>query len=187
MAGGSLLSPPTWAAYRPSALDRLVDAIARLPGWPPLTYLGLGAAVVGLLHVIGVVDGSLRPGQLSAPLVSFGTWGPLVLAAKAFTSRTASRSVDSFTPAFQGSEADREALRFRLMRQRPLATWVTGVGFIALAAPGTFLSEEYIRTTGLFTSAAALAVEAPLLVFYLWLTGAAGCGIFHQLRTISEV
>lgn len=187
MTGGSVVRPRPWGAYRSSALDRLVDAVARLPGWPPFAYLGLGVAVVALLHGIAYADGSLPLGEVSPPLASFGTWGPLVLAAKAFTRRTASRSVDGFLPAFQGSDADLEALRFRLMSQPRLGTWLSGLGFIAFAAPATFLNEAYVQTTGLYTSTAALAVEAPLQGMYLWLTGAAGFGILHQLRTISEV
>lgn len=187
MTGGSLLRPPPWNPYRPSALDRLVDAVARLPGWPPLAYLGLGAVVVALLHAVAYADGSLPLGEVSLPLASFGSWGPLVLAAKAFTRRTASRSVDAFLPAFQGSDADLEALRFRLMSQPRLGTWLSGLGFIAFAAPATFLSEAYVQSTGLYTSTGAVVVQAPLQALFLWLTGAAGFGILHQLRTISEV
>ncbi|MEJ2665579.1 MAG: hypothetical protein P8Z81_00500 [Deinococcales bacterium] len=187
MAGRSTPGPVLLAGYRPSVLDRLVDAVARVPGWPPLVYLGLGAAVAALLHAIAVADGSVPLGAVSAPLIGFGTWGPLVLAAKAFTRRTASRSVDGFGPVFQGSEADRETLRLRLTSQPPAGTWLAGVAFVAFAVPATLLSEEYVRTTGLFTSTAALAVEAPLLLFYLWLTGAAGYGIVHQLRIVNSV
>ncbi len=170
--------------YRPSALDRLADAFARLPGWPPLTYAAVAAGLVALVHAVGVADGSLEPGALSAPLVSFATWGPLVLAAKAFTRRTASRSLDAFRPALVGDERDAEALRYRLTTQPPLGTWLAGLGFAAVAGPATYLSEHYAQTTGLFTSAAATAVQAPLLAAYLWITGAAGFGIVHQMAVI---
>lgn len=189
MAGGSALGSTTaaWAAYRPSALDRLVDAVARLPGRPPMAYLALGFGVVALLHAIRVADGSLEPGAVSAALVSFGTWGPLVLAAKAFMRRTARHSLDGFRPALRGDEGDCDAIRYRLMTQPALGTWLAGIGFIAFAAPATFLSGHYVRTTGLFTSSAATLVELPLLLFYLWVTGAAGYGIVHTLATVHGV
>ena len=189
MAGGPALrgSPASWAGYRPSALDRMVDAVARLPAWPPLVYLALGAVVVVALHAVRVIDGSLEPGTVSAALFSFGTWGPLVLAAKALIRRTARSSVDAFLPAFAGTAADAEAVRFRLMSQPALGTWLAGLGFIAFAAPSTFLSEHYVATTGLFTSPSARALELPLLLLYLWMTGAAGYGIVHQLATVHSV
>ncbi|MEJ2287746.1 MAG: hypothetical protein P8Y02_03705 [Deinococcales bacterium] len=189
MAGGSALGSTTasWAAYRPSALDRLVDAVARLPGWPPMAYLVLGAGGVVLLHAVRVVDGSLEAGAISAPLVSFGTWGPLVLAAKALMRRTARHSVDGFRPALRGDDRDCDAIRYRLMTQPLFGTWLGGLGFIGFAAPATFLSEHYVRTTGLFTSPAAVALQLPLLVFYLWVTGAAGYGIVHTLVTVHGV
>lgn len=189
MAPGSVSGsdPVAWASYRPSVLDRLVDAVGRLPVWPPFVYAALGALVVVALHVVRVLDGSLEPGAVSAALVSFGTWGPLVLAAKAVARRTARSSVDAFLPAFAGSPADAEAVRFRLMNQPSPGSWLVGLGFIAFAAPATFLSEHYILTTGLFTSPAARALELPLLLVSLWVTGAAGYGLVHQLATIYGV
>jgi len=179
--------PVAWASYRPSVLDQLVDALGRLPVWPPLVYAALGALVVVALHVVRVLDGSLEPGAVSAALFSFGTWGPLVLAAKALARRTARSSVDAFLPAFAGTPADAEAVRFRLMNQPALGSWLVGLGFIAFAAPATFLSEHYIVTTGLYTSPGARALELVLLLVDLWLTGAAGYGLVHQLATIHGV
>jgi len=184
-AGPALAEGETcWAPYRPSALDRLVEAMGRIPGLAPVAYLMVAGALVALLHGVGYLDGSLEPGTVSAPLVSFGTWAPLVLAAKALMRRAARHSVDGFRPAMRGDDGDCEALRVRLATQPPLGTWLTGLGFLVLAAPATALNGSYVQSTGLFTSPAAAAVELPLLVFSLWVTGAAGYGIVHQLATI---
>ena len=177
-------SPPP---FRRSGLDAVVDAIGRGPLWPPLAYALLAAALVGLVHLVAMIDGSLAWGALSMPLVGFAVWPAYVLAAKAYVRATARRAVDDLCPALTCDAVETERVRYRLTTQPWAASAAFGAAFVVVSLPSTFLDARYVATTGLFTSPVATAVHAAILLGSLWLTGAAGYGIVHVLRVIADV
>lgn len=176
-------SPP----FATSPLDRMVDALDRVPGPPAAAYLGLAAVIVLALHLAAAIDGTVPVGRVSPELVSFGLWGPLILAAKAFVRGAAGRAADAFARALDDDAEARERARYRLTRQPALGTWVAGAVVLGISAPSTFLNEHYVLSTGLFTSTGATVLHAPLIAANLWITGAAGFGVLHQLRVIRDL
>lgn len=173
--------------FRRSGLDVAVDVLGRAPLWPPLTHALLAAALVGLVHLVAMIDGSLTWGTLSLPLVGFAVWPAYVLAAKAFVRATAGRAVDDLCPALTCDAAEIARVRYRLTTQPMAASAVFGAAFVLVSLPSTFLDPHYVATTGLFTSPGATVLHAVILVLSLWATGAAGYGIVHVLRVIDDV
>lgn len=173
--------------YRRSGLDAAVDLVDRWPGWTPAKYLALAAFLVGSVHLTAMVDGSLAWGTLSLPLVGFAVWPAYVLAAKAFVRRSARSAVEDLGVALTCDDAGVDRIRYRLTTQPAGATAVAAAAFVVASLPSTFFDARYVESTGLFTSTVSAALHAVILVVSLWLTGAAGYGILHVLRTIDDV
>jgi hypothetical protein len=172
--------------FRRSGLDAAVDAIGRLPGPAPAKYLTIAAVVVGVVHLVAMIDGSQPWGTVSLPLVSFGVWPAYVLAAKAYVRASARRAIDALRPTLTRDPGAADDLGYRLSTQPALPSAAVGAAFLLASVPSTFLDPHYVATTGLFTSPLATAVESVVLVVSLWLTGAAGFGILHTLSVIDD-
>jgi hypothetical protein len=181
------VAPGRARPYRPSGLDRMVDTIDRLPVWTPLAYLAIAVLLVAAVHVAAYLDGSLAWGRVSLPLVSFGVWSAYVLGAKAHIRWLGWRVVRQMRPSLICTDSQLDDVRYRLSTQPVGPTLVVAASFVLASLPSTLFDARYVTSTGLFTSPGATVLHVGMAVVALWLTGAAGYGIVHVLRTIDHV
>ncbi len=109
----ALDTAPAARPYAPSWLDRLLDAIERLPVPAPAAYVGL--------WLLAVVAMNAEPWLLGGPSpwnpVQKTYWGSVVaaqLAGAAYLRRTAATSFDAFRPALSLPEGHLARLRYEL-------------------------------------------------------------------------
>ncbi|MEX0788975.1 MAG: hypothetical protein WD906_09000 [Anaerolineales bacterium] len=160
--------------YPPSWFDRLTEAIERLPGpyWVPYAIAGaVYLAAVGLSPA-PPDPAPFREALFSASLPFYGFW--LIH----YLNRRASLSLDAFSPAFAGGQAELRDVHWRLTKLPALPALF--VSFLALLL-GFVSSLDWITTT---------PAEILGKLAYLATTVFGGLYAYHairQLRLVTEL
>ena len=138
---------PSAPSYEPSWVNRLIDAIERLPGpaWASYAVLGLSGIVLVNLEAVGS-PGPSTLGAFAAGTVFWATAAILTLGIIAYLDQVANASFDSFRPALTASDEEAQRLRFELtvLPARPTLL----IALVAIPLALSFLAAGPFRPCG---------------------------------------
>lgn len=172
--------------YGPSWINRLTNAVDRLPVPTALVYLAAWVVVFSTETLLKWLDGSYAPWTFNLKHVDFTYYGLYILAMAHYLNRHALRAFADFAPALRDG-ADPDALRHRLTTLPARTTLIASGAFIAWGFVAEILNPAYVRSAGIFTSTPATVFEVALIVAYHAIAGAGVYHVAHQLRTVNEI
>lgn len=175
--------------YAPSWLDRLTDAIGRLPGPYWLYYLIVGVVLAMARTVIAWIDGSYPVGTFFAVHVIDGLIPAYFLFAMHLLDDLAKNAMADFRPRLRGGEAEYEQLTHRLTTM-PFRTTVV-IGILAIAEGAVYipllLSPVDIANSYYLTSPTATVADTVLSVLAGLFMVTFGFHTLRQLWLISRI
>lgn len=175
--------------YAPSWLDRLTDAIGRLPGPYWLYYLIVGVVLAMARTVIAWIDGSYPVGTFFAVHVIDGLIPAYFLFAMHLLDDLAKNAMADFRQRLRGGEAEYEQLTHRLTTM-PFRTTVV-IGILAIAEGAVYipllLSPVDIANSYYLTSPTATVADTVLSVLAGLFMVTFGFHTLRQLWLISRI
>jgi hypothetical protein len=175
--------------YAPSWLDRLMDAVGRIPGPYWLIYLILGILLALARTIIAWVDGSYPVGTFFAVHVIDGLIPAYFLFAMHLLDDLARRAMADYRPRLRGGDAEYETLTYRLTTM-PFRTSLV-VGILALAEGAIYipvlLSPVDIAASHYLTSPAAVVADTVLSILAGVFMVTFGFHTLRQLWLISRI
>ncbi|MEO5921021.1 MAG: hypothetical protein ABIQ01_07745 [Pseudolysinimonas sp.] len=175
--------------YSPSWLDRLTDAVGRLPGPAALYYLAIGVVLVLARTIIAWGDGSYPVGTFFPVHVIDGLIPVYFLFAIHVLDDLARRAMADFRPRLRGGEAEYEALTYRLTTM-PMRTSLV-IGILAAAEGAIYipllLSPVDIEASHYLTSPTAFVADTVLSSLAGVFMITFGFHTFRQLWLISRI
>ena len=174
--------------YAPSWLDRLTDAIGRLPGPYAVWYLAIGLVLALVRSIIGWIDGSYPAGTFFRVHVIDGLIPVYFLLAIHLLDDLAARAMNDYRPRLRGNDHDFETLTYQLTTLPWRAALVIGIlGFAggAVYIP-LLLSPEDVEASHYLTAASA-GVDTVLSALSGLMMVMFGYHAIHQLRMISRI
>ena len=148
----------TSAAYAPSHLNGVVDAIRRSSVPAPLIYAAIWILFVGIEMAVKVADGTI--GDVRIIHVMLPTYAMLVLPSVHFFADDAARALTAARPLLTLSDAEVEAYRRALTVLPAGRTAIAAVaGLVALAVLTLIQPRDTFAVLGTMTSPLASAVE----------------------------
>ena len=174
---------PGWP-YPPSWVDRLTDAIARLPGPWWVAYLVGFAVFLIVANAAAWIDGTLTPGTFDLYLSALAVYAVVPLAAIHYLDVEASAALEEMRKTLSVDDGSLELHRYRLttMPAVPTLIW-TGLGLAFAFGYVVFGPTIAVQQAGPMTRAVDAAIA--LVAFPLF-----GAMFFHtvrQLRLISDI
>ncbi len=174
--------------YAPSWLDRLTDAVRRIPVPFPLVYLVLGILLALVRTAIGWADGSYPFGTFFGIHVLDGLNPVYFLFAIHFIDNTAARAITEFRPKLT-DDADFAMLRYRLTTMPAVPALVFGL--LGLAGGAIYLplllSPVDLDLSHYFTSPAAVVVDTFLSALLGLAQVTFAYHALRQLRLVSRI
>lgn len=175
-------------AYSPSWLDRLTDAIARLPGPYWLWYLALGVVLALVRTVIGWIDGSYPVGTLFRVHVLDGLIPVYFLFVIHVLDEMARRAMNDYRSKLRGGGEVVTRLTYELTTLPWRSSLVLGIlGLVAgalyipiLLSPDDVEASHYLTAASVGVDTALSALSGLMMVMF-------GFHSIHQLRTISRI
>ena len=175
--------------YAPSWLDRLTDAVARLPGPYWLYYLIVGILLALGRTIIGWVDGSYPVGTFFAVHVIDGLIPAYFLFAMHLLDDLARRAMADYRPRLRGGDAEYEELTHRLTTM-PFRTSLV-IGILAIVEGAIYipllLSPVDIAASHYLTSPAATVADTVLSLLAGLFMVTFGFHTLRQLWLISRI
>jgi hypothetical protein len=182
--------PGTQAArlYPPSWVDRLTDAVRRLPGPSLFYYLGAWLVLLALELGIKWADGTYPIGTVFPFHIVLTLNAVYVVALMHYLDNMAERALAHFRPAISVSDTEYARLRYELttLPARPTlvasaigAAWIT---IFLIVFAGNLLGEAKV-----FTSPVATVLDVALLLIIWWSNGALVYHTIHQLQLVSRI
>lgn len=169
--------------YPPSFVNRIMDAVRRLPLPYWLTYLILFVIQSSLYILTGWLDGWLPAYSIEPVLFTFPLWLWGSLAIMSYLDETALEALANFNPLLELDESEMQRLKveFTTMPAR-------GVLFSSLFWSGVYFLLTYVAydayfvAYGLGTVSIVLAITTGLVSFFI--SGNITYHIFRQLRLV---
>jgi hypothetical protein len=180
------VSDPT-RPYAPSWLDRLTDAVGRLPGPYWIWYIGLGVAFALVRSITGWIDGSYPAGTFFRVHVIDGFIPVYFLLVIHLLDDMARRALADYRPVLR-----RDADFARLTYQLTTLPWRSSLalGLVGLIAGAVYipllLSPADVESSHYMTPVSA-GVDTVLSGFSGLMMWMFGFHSLHQLRTISHI
>ncbi|MEO8262928.1 MAG: hypothetical protein ABI566_10205 [Pseudolysinimonas sp.] len=174
--------------YAPSWLDRLTDAVGRLPGPYGIWYLAIGLVFALVRTIIGWTDGSYPVGTFFRVHVIDGLIPVYFLFVIHLLDEMAGRALTDYRSKLRGGDDDFETLRYQLTT----LPWRTSlvVGILGLVAGAVYipilLSPEDVEASHYLTAASA-GVDTVLSGLSGLMMVMFGYHTIHQLRMISRI
>jgi hypothetical protein len=169
--------------YPPSWVDRLINAVDKLPGPAWLAYLGGILTAILLSHAVRWIDGSLPAGSLDIIRVAEAPFLILFPAVQHYLNTTARHALEGFRPALQIEDDAYSKLQYQLTTIPSRPGGVAGaigaaLGLLSLLSSplGYGVSPSTSLATDLLTAFFAMLTMAFLAVF-----------TYHTLRQLRLV
>jgi hypothetical protein len=177
--------------YEPGWIDRLGQAVERLPGPDYLPYLLVAAAFVAVVVGIKWADGTYPVGTVFPFHLVYATTGVAYIALIRYLDRVAARALEEFRPAIDPSMTSIERARYHLThlpRRETLYVTVLGLAYglylVVVTPRGIGLNLQQLQ---LYTSPASIwfdrfngiIIGTTILLF--------AYHAVHQLRTVSQI
>lgn len=170
--------------YAPSWLEQLIDALDGLPGSRWLAYLGFGILIGIVTQVQAWENGKVPPGEFNPPTIYWAFMATALLWCANYVRNLAGRSFDAFRPAFLGSDAEANRLRYELATIPARAGWLIFVVAVAVTVAAFLFGPEDAGVIGLsvpmLVAAFATQTLAAAVLFAL------GYQLLRQMRLVRQ-
>jgi hypothetical protein len=180
-------APASAHPYGPSHVDRLIDAVRRLP-WPaPVTYLLVAGAFLAVEIVAKMLDGTFPVGfrliHVILPIFAMS-----VLPAVHLFTHQAAKAIDSARPLLTLSETDTQRVRYELTTLPAGVTVLASLGgLLSLALLTVVQPADTFAVLGVMTSPATAAVEWTFQALTWSGVGVTAYAIVRQMRLVYAV
>jgi hypothetical protein len=169
--------------FGPSWVDRVIDAIERLPGPFWAFYIGLWLAAIVVVSAVRWLDGSLAFPDVDAYQAASTFYGPAALGLLHLLQRIAGASLEAFRPALDASDDGYARLHYELTTiPAGPAVIATAVGL--LAAAGAVRLDSTLVSGGPATSVAATVT---VLIVVYWAVVLIPILLYNTVRQLALV
>ena len=174
-------------SYAPSYVNRLIDAVRRLP-WPAsVTYALVAGAFVAVEIGAKVVDGTFPDGFRLIHVI-LPIFAMAVLPSVHLFNRQAAEAIDTARPLLTLSETDTERVRYGLTTLPAGPTVLAALGgLISLALLTIVQPADTFAVLGVMTSPATAAVEWTFQALTWSGVGVTAYAIVRQMRLVYAV